>query len=58
MTLEIADQGFMELVGPSGCGKATALRMVAGLEEIRFPFSSSSRFQRHFVQGLLAGSVK
>jgi len=32
--LEIADGEFMVLVGPSGSGKTTALRMVAGLEEI------------------------
>jgi multiple sugar transport system ATP-binding protein len=32
--LEIADGEFMVLVGPSGSGKTTALRMLAGLEEI------------------------
>ena len=32
--LEIADKEFIVLVGPSGCGKYTTLRMVAGLEEI------------------------
>ena len=32
--LDIADKEFIVLVGPSGCGKATTLRMVAGLEEI------------------------
>ena len=32
--LEIADKEFVVLVGPSGCGKATTLRMIAGLEEI------------------------
>jgi multiple sugar transport system ATP-binding protein len=32
--LEISDGEFMVLVGPSGSGKTTALRMVAGLEEI------------------------
>jgi multiple sugar transport system ATP-binding protein len=32
--LEISDSEFMVLVGPSGSGKTTALRMVAGLEEI------------------------
>jgi multiple sugar transport system ATP-binding protein len=32
--LEIQDGEFMVLVGPSCCGKTTALRMVAGLEEI------------------------
>ena len=34
LDLEVADGEFVVLVGPSGCGKATALRMVAGLEEI------------------------
>ena len=33
LDLEIADGGFIVLVGPSGSGKSTALRMVAGLEE-------------------------
>ena len=32
--LEIADKEFIVLGGPSGCGKATTLRMVAGLEDI------------------------
>src|SRR5689334_16811936 len=32
--LAIADQEFLELVGPSGSGKTTALRLLAGLEEI------------------------
>ena len=34
LNLEIRDGEFMVLVGPSGCGKITALRMIAGLEEI------------------------
>src|ERR671930_973835 len=34
LDLEIADGEVMVLVGPSGSGKTTALRMVAGLEEI------------------------
>ena len=34
LNLEIGDGEFMVLVGTSGCGKTTALRMVAGLEEI------------------------
>ena len=33
-TLEIGDGEFVVIVGPSGSGKTTALRMVAGLEEI------------------------
>ena len=32
--LEIADNEFVVLVGPAGCGKSTTLRMIAGLEEI------------------------
>ena len=32
--LDIADGEFMVLVGPSGSGKTTALRMLAGLEEV------------------------
>ncbi len=38
---EIADGEFIVIVGPSGCGKCTLLRMVAGLEEI------SERRDRH-----------
>jgi multiple sugar transport system ATP-binding protein len=34
VNLEVKDGEFMVLVGPSGCCKTTALRMVAGLEEI------------------------
>lgn len=34
LDLEIADKDFMVLVGASGCGKSTTLRMVAGLEDI------------------------
>ena len=32
--LEVTDGEFMVLVGPSGSGKTTALRMLAGLEEV------------------------
>src|SRR2546423_1899628 len=32
--LTIADREFVVLVGPSGCGQSTTLRMVAGLEEV------------------------
>src|ERR1044072_6497128 len=34
ISFEIHDGEFMVLVGPSGCGKPTLLRMLAGLEEI------------------------
>ena len=32
--LEIKDKEFLVLVGASGCGKSTVLRMIAGLEDI------------------------
>ena len=32
--LEIKDKEFIVLVGASGCGKSTILRMIAGLEDI------------------------
>jgi multiple sugar transport system ATP-binding protein len=34
VTLEIPDKQFTVLVGPSGSGKTTALRLIAGLEEV------------------------
>ena len=34
LQLEVAEGEFLVLVGPTGCGKSTALRMVAGLEKI------------------------
>src|SRR5216117_40284 len=34
VNVDIRDGEFMVLVGPAGCGKTTALRMVAGLEDI------------------------
>jgi multiple sugar transport system ATP-binding protein len=33
VSLEIGDGEFVVLVGPTGCGKSTVLRMIAGLEE-------------------------
>src|SRR4051794_17895513 len=34
VSLDIADGEFMILVGPSGCGESTLLRMIVGLEDI------------------------
>jgi len=34
LTLHVADGELLVLLGSSGCGKTTALRMVAGLEEV------------------------
>lgn len=34
VSIEIYDKEFLVLVGSSGCGKSTILRMIAGLEEI------------------------
>jgi multiple sugar transport system ATP-binding protein len=34
MNLEVKDGEFMIIIGPSQCGKSTALRMVAGLEDV------------------------
>lgn len=34
VSLEIEDKEFLVLVGSSGCGKSTILRMIAGLEDI------------------------
>jgi len=34
VNLDIEDKEFIILVGPTGCGKSTTLRMIAGLEEI------------------------
>src|SRR5205823_8383459 len=34
VSLTIADGEFMVLVGPSGCGRSTLLRMIAGLEHV------------------------
>ncbi len=34
VSLEVEDKEFLVLVGSSGCGKSTILRMIAGLEDI------------------------
>ena len=34
ISLEINDKEFIVLVGSSGCGKSTILRLISGLEEI------------------------
>ena len=34
INLEINDNEFLVLVGSSGCGKSTILRLISGLEEI------------------------
>ena len=33
ISLDIKDKEFIVLVGASGCGKSTALRMIAGLDK-------------------------
>ena len=34
LDLEVKDGEFLVLAGAEGCGKSTALRMIAGLEDI------------------------
>src|SRR5665648_84441 len=51
LSLEIADGEFMILVGSSGCGKTTALRMVAGLEK---PTSGAIRIGEQVVNDVSA----
>ena len=34
VSINIPDGAFVALVGPSGCGRSTLLRMIAGLEEV------------------------
>ena len=34
INLEIKDKEFIVLVGSSGCGKSTILRLISGLEDI------------------------
>ena len=49
-SLDIKDKEFIVLVGPSGCGTSTTLRMVAGLEEI-----TSGEL---YIDGVLVNSVE
>src|ERR1700748_265834 len=51
LTLEIGDGEFMILVGSSGCGKTTALRMIAGLEK---PTSGTIRIGERVVNEVSA----
>lgn len=32
--LNTADRGFLVLLGPSGCGNTTTMRMIVGLEDV------------------------
>ena len=34
VSIDIADGEFVILVGPTGCGKSTPLRIISGLESI------------------------
>lgn len=34
LTMQVQDGEFMVLVGPTGCGKTTTLRLITGLEEV------------------------
>ena len=34
VTIDVKDKEFLVLVGPSGCGRSTTLRLIAGLEEL------------------------
>jgi len=51
LSLDVADGEFMILVGSSGCGKTTALRMVAGLEK---PTSGAIRIGNRVVNDVSA----
>jgi multiple sugar transport system ATP-binding protein len=51
LSLEINDGEFMILVGSSGCGKTTALRMIAGLEK---PSGGTIRIGERAVQDVPA----
>jgi ABC-type sugar transport system ATPase subunit len=45
--LEIKDKEFLVLVGASGCGKSTILRMIAGLEKSK---QSCAKGQRYCIR--------
>src|SRR2546430_17465056 len=49
LTLDVADAELLVLIGRSGSGKTTALRMLAGLE---YPDSGDIRIDRRSVVGL------
>src|SRR5947207_3950494 len=51
LSLDIADGEFVILVGSSGCGKTTALRMIAGLEK---PSSGTIRIGGQVVNDVSA----
>jgi ABC-type sugar transport system ATPase subunit len=51
LSLDVADGEFMILVGSSGCGKTTALRMIAGLEK---PTSGAIRIGDRVVNDIPA----
>ena len=51
--LDVADGEFVVLVGSSGCGKSTVLRMIAGLEEVT---SGTIRIGDRDVTGVPAAS--
>ena len=51
LSLEVADGEFMILVGSSGCGKTTALRLIAGLET---PSSGTIRIGERVVNDVPA----
>jgi ABC-type Fe3+/spermidine/putrescine transport system ATPase subunit len=43
LSLEISDREVVTILGPSGCGKFTLLRIIAGLEQ---PASGDEKAQR------------
>ncbi|MCP4379840.1 MAG: ABC transporter permease subunit [Hyphomicrobiales bacterium] len=44
LSLDVADGGFLVLVGRSGCGESTALKMIAGLEDTTDGMACRSAF--------------